>query len=59
LFVVLVFGVPPLKHAEVTFAEVMRRTLAAATFTLTVIVLTVGLRLASLEPAGRLEQPVR
>ena len=51
LFVVLVFGVPDLSDAHFTPAEIARRTIAAAAFSLAVIVIGMALRLAGKQTA--------
>jgi hypothetical protein len=47
LFVVLVFGLPDLSRVDMTPAETVRRTIAAAAFALAAIVIGLALRLAS------------
>jgi hypothetical protein len=52
LWAVLAFGVPTLEHIEMAApGEVMRRSLASASFALVVIVATSGLRLSTLRPS--------
>ena len=53
LFVVLVFGLQDLTRADLTPAEVARRTIAAAAFSLTAIVSGMALRLANQRPPLR------
>jgi hypothetical protein len=57
LFVVLTFGLPDLTRAEVTAAEVARRTIAAAAFALATIVTGMGLRIAGQRPSQRPPSP--
>lgn len=57
LFMVVAFGVPVLGAQEFTAAEIVRRTLAACAFTLVTIVIALGFRLASLEPASARDYP--
>jgi len=57
LFMVVAFGVPVLGAQEFTGAEIVRRTIAACAFTLVTIVVALGFRLASLEPASAHDYP--
>jgi len=60
LWVVLVFGLPDFARVEyVSPGEIARSALAAASFSLVVIVVATGLRLSRLGPATNYDSPVR
>jgi hypothetical protein len=58
LWVVLVFGLPDLKHLDfVSAGEIARRALAAASFALVGIVVATGARLSALSPPTNYREP--